>query len=575
MKARILVIDDEENIRLVFKTHLSNEGYETFTAKDFTSAVEVISKTDLDLIIADIILGGDTGIDILREVTDRAMNCPVIMITGEPNLDSAAESVRLGAFDYLPKPVRRETLLRVVNHALGQKALMDEKNRIEVENERFRRNLEAIFRSVKDAIVTVDGEMRVIEANNATEHICSVSPEEIIGKKFTDQATQCRRACHHALQETLETQKSVTDYRVECGHRHRPGQVVVLSSVPLMDQDERPVGAVLVARDVTRLTDLERELREQRQFHHIVGKSQKMQKIYKLLEYLADTETTALITGESGTGKELVAKALHHEGIRADKPLVTVNCSALAENLLESELFGHVKGSFTGAVKDKVGRFQMADGGTIFLDEIGDVSATIQLKLLRFLQEKEFERVGDSEPIKVDVRVVAATNLDLGKKVVSGGFRQDLYYRLKVVQIALPPLRERREDIPLLTDHFLHLFRKKLNKHIDGVSDQVLAMFMRYPWPGNVRELEHAVEHAFVLCQGPVITAEHLPIEFAEQFKEIIHGPERRAINGPQEVLEALTKTDWNKAKAARLLGISRPTLYQKISEYNLTKPSL
>jgi transcriptional regulator with GAF, ATPase, and Fis domain len=280
-----------------------------------------------------------------------------------------------------------------------------------------------------------------------------------------------------------------------------------------MDQEGRFTGALLVIRDITLLRDLERELRERHLFQNMIGKSKRMQDIYRLLEDLSNLETTVLITGESGTGKELVAKALHYSGQRAFNPFVTVNCSALTESLLESELFGHVKGAFTGAIHDKQGRFQAADQGTILLDEIGDISPLIQLKLLRVLQEKVFERVGESNPQKVDVRIIASTNKDLKEKVRKGEFREDLYYRLKVVEVSMPPLRERLEDIPLLVDHFREMFNKRFQKEIDGLSNEVLNKFMSYHWPGNVRELEHVIEHAFVLCRGRVITLEHIPSE--------------------------------------------------------------
>lgn len=574
MKEKILIIDDEESIRFVFKSLLSKAGYEILTAEDYHSALEVISNTDLDLILADIILGGHTGIDILQEVKKRGMQCPVIMITGEPNLETATDAVRLGAFDYLPKPVHKETLLRVTNHALHHKALLDEKDRIESEKERYRRNLDSIFKSVKDAIVTVGDDLRVIEANEATKRICGVSPPDIIGKEFVEISGICGKSCHNVLKETLKTKKTIEEYRIECRHKERPDQVVLLTSSPLVDREGRFMGAILVVRDITRLTDLERELRERNQFHQIIGKSGKMQEIYGLLENLADIETTVLITGESGTGKELVAKALHYEGIRANNPMITVNCSALAENLLESELFGHVKGAFTGAVKDKVGRFQMAHGGTIFLDEIGDISPGIQLKLLRFLQEREFERVGDSKPMRVDVRVIAATNRNLKEEVSLGEFREDLYYRLNVVEVSLPPLRERREDIPLLVHHFKDLFNEKLNKNIDGISNDVLTKFMGYPWRGNIRELEHAIEHGFVLCRGRTITVDHLPTEIREYSTTESPTPRKRHVNEPQEILQVLNKTGWNKAKAARRLGISRRTIYRKIVEHKLTEPT-
>jgi len=572
MKSKILLIDDEESIRSIFKTFLSEEGHEVITAKDYTTALDVISRKNLDLMFVDIILGGHTGIDILREVKQNGTSCPVIMITGEPNIETAAEAVRLGAFDYVPKPIRKEALLRITHHALDHKALLDEKDRIEAEKERYRSNLEATFRSVKDAIVTVDDTFSVIEANEATKSICGVSPRETIGKGFGDVLNRCNKSCHKVLRETLKTKNTIKEYRVECRHQDRPRQVVLLTSSPLKNRDKRFLGAVLVIRDITKVTDLERELRERHQFHSIIGKSSKMQEVYRLVEDLAETEATVLITGKSGTGKELVARALHYGGTRAAKPLVTLNCSALAENLLESELFGHVKGAFTGAVKDKTGRFQIADGGSIFLDEIGDISPRIQLKLLRVLQEREFERVGDSTTIKVDVRVIAATNRDLGEEVRRGEFREDLYYRLKVVEVPLPPLREKREDIPLLVDHFCSLFNKRFKKNISGISNEVVTTFMHYPWPGNVRELEHAIEHAFVLCHGQAITVDHLPSEIKEYSEPKRPTHEKMSIDGPKEILQALEKTDWNKAKAARLLGISRQTIYRKIDDYKLTK---
>jgi transcriptional regulator with PAS, ATPase and Fis domain len=297
-----------------------------------------------------------------------------------------------------------------------------------------------------------------------------------------------------------------------------------------------------------------------------------MQEIYSLIESLCDVQTTVLITGESGTGKELVAEALHYRGSRSQKPLVKVNCSALSENLLESELFGHVKGAFTGAVKDKIGRFQRADGGTIFLDELGDVSHRIQLRLLRVLQEMEFERVGDSTPVTVDVRVIAATNQNLSEKVKRGEFREDLYYRLKVVEVAIPPLRDRLEDIPVLVDHFLKKFNEKFDKAITSVSADVQKIFMRHTWPGNIRELEHAIEHAFILCRQDIITIEHLPRSYCSIIESRPAPLEGANENESHSILQALEKTAWNKARAAKLLGLDRKTLYRKIWKYNIKK---
>ncbi len=355
----------------------------------------------------------------------------------------------------------------------------------------------------------------------------------------------------------------------------RPQQMVSVTSAPLRDSNGQYLGAVLVIRDITRLRDMERELFARHQFHNIIGRSKKMQDVYRLLEDLANLETTVLITGESGTGKELVAKALHYCGQRAFKPFIAVNCSALTENLLESELFGHVRGAFTGAIKDKQGRFQAADGGTLLLDEIGDISPIIQLKLLRVLQEKTFERVGDSEPWKVDVRVITCTNKNLKEKVRLGEFREDLYYRLKVVEVALPPLRERLEDLPLLIEHFFRIFNERFNRKIEGVSKEVLHIFMNYPWPGNIRELEHVVEHAFIICHGNVITLDDLPVEFREIRKQSISGDsdsQTRPEVATREIIGALNATHWNKTKAAKLLGINRRTLHRKINQYRIVQ---
>jgi transcriptional regulator with PAS, ATPase and Fis domain len=345
---------------------------------------------------------------------------------------------------------------------------------------------------------------------------------------------------------------------------------------PLLDSGGHFMGAVLVIRDITRLTHLEEELKERHHFQNIIGKSEKMQKIYSLLKTLANQATTVLITGGSGTGKEMAARALHYAGARANGPFVTVNCSALAESLLESELFGHVKGAFTGADRDKIGRFEAADGGTILLDEIGDISPLIQLKLLRVLQEKEFDRVGESNPRKVDVRVLASTNRDLKEAIRTGEFREDLYYRLNVIEINLPLLRVRYEDIPLLINHFCEVFQKSYDNQITGVSDEVLQAFMNYPWPGNVRELEHAIERAFVLCRDPMIQLEHIPAEIRDYIPVRINRrlPDDRRSDDPEAIRNALEKTDWNISKAARLLGISRWTMYRRFEKYNISRPA-
>jgi PAS domain S-box-containing protein len=304
------------------------------------------------------------------------------------------------------------------------------------------------------------------------------------------------------------------------------------------------------------------------QYHNIIGKSKKMQELYNIIEDVADVETTVLITGESGTGKELVAEALHHKGLRRHKPLVKFNCTALSETLIESELFGHVKGAFTGAIKDKAGYFEKSDGGVIFLDEIGDISTNMQLKLLRVIQEKEFERVGDTTTIKIDVRIIAATNQDLLKKVKNGTFRTDLYYRLNIIEIKVPTLRERKDDIIILIDHFINKFNKKFNKKIISTSTDINEIFQNYQWPGNVRELEHIMEYAFIRCHGEMITIDNLPEEFHLMKKS--HQNKKKISYEESNIRDALEKSEGKIARAARILNISRPTLYKKMKEYKV-----
>ena len=557
MKGKILIIDDEENIRFSLERFLLAAGYEAAIAEGYDAAMDRMNKTDFDLIFSDIILKGKTGVDILQAVKEKKLQSQVVLFTGAPNIKNASKAVRLGAFDYLPKPLRQKTLLRVTKSALHHKALLDEK-------ESYRANLEAIFKSVKDAIITVDQELSIIEVNDTAGKICGIYRDAAIGKAFNTLQKGCSGKCLEIMKKTIKIQQPLEERRVECHCKYRPEQVVSLTSYPLFNCRNIFSGGVLVIRDETRPNKLERNLKERQQFHNIIGKSLKMQKIYSLIKGLADVQTGVLISGETGTGKELVAEALHYQGMRRNKFIVKTNCSALPEDLLESELFGHVKGAFTGAVKDKTGLFQRADGGTIFLDEIGEISPRVQLRLLRVLQEMEFQRVGDSTPIKVDVRVVAATNKNLREEVRLGRFREDLYYRLKIVEVKVPPLRDKREDIPLLVEYFLTKFNNKFNKKIITISEDVRKIFMEYSWPGNVRELAHALEHAFILCRRETILADHLPTEL--KVLSAVRGKDDYS----RIILHALEQTRWNKTKAARILKISRQSLYRKIKAFKI-----
>lgn len=564
MNGNVLIIDDEKDLRFSFQLILMGDNYNVTLAGNYDEAMHCIERDVYDIIFADILLGNETGIDFLRQVKKKGIMCPVIMITGAPHMDSAAEALRLGAFDYIPKPILPESLLKVTRMALHHKELLDEKNR-------YRQHLEAIFRSIGEGILSVSADMNIMEVNDSFLRTFSLNREGLVGKNLKDVNIPCKSECIDMLTVAVNEKREVIIGRIECSHEGKKLAVFITAS-PLIDEKGTFSGALLLLRDETRLVQLENNLSLRESFQNMIGKSSSMLKLFSLIEALADVDTTVLISGESGTGKELVAAALHGGGIRKNKPFVRVNCSALTESLLESELFGHVKGAFTGATSNKTGRFEKAHGGTIFLDEIGDISPRMQVRLLRVLQEKEFERVGDSTPVKVDVRVVAATHHDLKEKVLSGSFREDLYYRLKVMELKVPPLRERKEDIPLITDSLINKFNDKFRKKVNTISESAMNLVFQHNWPGNVRELEHCIEHAFILCHGSSIEKKHLPSDINEQ------PPFRKAkICGNEEVviLDALKKSGGNKAVAARILGMGRTTLYRKLEKYNITPPEL
>ncbi len=310
----------------------------------------------------------------------------------------------------------------------------------------------------------------------------------------------------------------------------------------------------------------------------IVGKDSKMQGIYKLIEDIAPTDTTVLIQGESGTGKELVASAIHQKSLRHNKPFIVINCSAYPATLLESELFGHQKGAFTGAVRQKIGRFEQAHGGTVFLDEIGEIPPSAQIKLLRVIQTQKFERIGGEQTLSVDIRIIAATNKDLLQEVKDGNFREDLYYRLNVIPINLPPLRERRNDIPLQARYFMRRFAAEQGKDIDEFSSETMRLLLNYAWPGNVRELENCIEHAVGLAPGKRIEASDLPsVLHLSADAEVTDTMETGTIKDNEAKLlkEVLADCDWNKKEAARRLGISRNTLYRKLKKYQISPPTI
>ncbi len=453
--ACVLIIDDNETVREGLAYTIKKLGHQVVTAASGNAGLAAFRERPADFVITDLKMDQGGGVEVLRGINERDPDCPTMIITGFGTVETAVEAMKLGAFDFLTKPITPEIVRLKVARAL---------------------------------------ELR--EARRA--------------RRKSDAMADYLRAEVHG------------------------------------------------------------------RFADFIGQSDKLAAVRRAVEKVANSDTTVFVSGESGTGKELVAHAIHRLSKRAQGPFVKVNCGALTETLLESELFGHERGAFTGAVKQKLGRFELADGGTLFLDEVGDVPPAMQVKLLRALQEQEFERVGGEAPIKVDVRVVSATNKDLAAEVEAGRFRKDLYFRLHVIPVLLPPLRERREDIPLLVNHFIAKLGPKINPAIRGVSDAALGRFMAFHWPGNVRELENAVEQALVFAEGEAITpaalpaylqgGDEAPLEVPRELSlpEILDDLER------QLILKAYEKAQRVKTETARLLGIKTSALYYKLEKYGI-----
>jgi len=444
----ILVIDDDESIRLGCAQALTQEGYRVQPAEDGATGLRLAAEESFDLVLLDLKMPGISGIQVLEKLKEDSPDTVVVVITGYATIESAVEAMRKGAYDYLPKPFTPEMLSTTVKRAMDHRQL-------------------------------------------AMENMC-----------------------------------------------------------------------------------LRMALREKLGPDNLIGNSPAMVEVAQLIRRVAPTDATVLIVGETGSGKELVARALHRWSHRREKPFVAVDCAALVESLVESELFGHVRGAFTGATETTVGKFEVANKGTVFFDEIGNVSAEIQAKLLRAIQEREIMKVGSSRRIQIDVRIIAATNNDLLSDVQSGAFREDLFYRLSVVPIRLPPLRERRQDIRLLAESFLKGVRTRCNRDVTGFSEEAMRALETYDWPGNVRELENSVERAVVMAESRVIQPDDLFFYGAVHPVPADHPKEGRLSQVEnQEILGALNQFNWQMAKVADYLGINRKTLREKIRKYGISRP--
>lgn len=433
----------------------------------------------------------------------------------------------------------------------------------------------SILNSITDGVLTIDNEWRITSFNPAAERITGHKAENVMGKQCYNvmQSKTCKTDC--PLRKTMATKMPIYDYEIEINNAQDKIVPISVNTALLIDEQNNIIGGVETFRDLSIFKKLTEELHDKYSYEKIIGRDKKMQKVYNLLETISPINTTVLITGETGTGKELVARAIHHNSPRKHKPFIKIDCAAIPETLIESELFGYKKGAFTDARGDKPGKFQLADKGTIFLDEISNIPLSVQAKLLRVIEEQTFEPLGGVKTIRVDARIIAATNLDLQKSIAQGTFRQDLYYRINVVLVTLPPLRARSGDIPLLVSHFITVFNKKFGKAISRLSQNAMDVLIDYPWPGNVRQLEHAIEHAFIHCTGKTIHVHHLPDDINHSYvvlKPTLMKNKNPLLKMEQDVIvETLRQNKGNRRKTADALGISRITLWRKMKKHQIT----
>ena len=429
-----------------------------------------------------------------------------------------------------------------------------------------------ILDSVSEGIFTVDKSFRINFFNSAAEKILGYKREEIVGKfcKYVFKSNVCNTAC--PIASVLESGKDIGGQETRLKHQNGHTVSIRLNAAVLRSADESPIGGVISFRDVTEIEKMKNLLSSSGDYFGVVGHSKEMQKIFDLIDEISDSDAAVLIQGPSGTGKEMIANAIQQSSKRKDRPFVKINCSVFSPQLLASELFGHVRGAFTGASRDRPGRFELAHNGTIFLDEVAEMPLQMQVQLLRILQEGTFERVGESVTRKVNIRVMAATNIDLEKALGEGKFREDLYYRLNVIPVKIPALRDRLEDIPYLVRHFIDKYSNINRKEINDIEDEALDVLLSYDWPGNVRELENAIEYAFArTAKDSVIQTCKLPANIRQNHTCGKNGPSPTAVGGELTlIMDLLEKHRWNKTKVAKELGVGRTTLWRKLQQYGI-----
>jgi PAS domain S-box-containing protein len=442
--------------------------------------------------------------------------------------------------------------------------LIDQKNK-----------LDAIFNSNIEGTFTIDKDWNITSFNDSAVKITGRKKSESIGKKCWEifNSSICRNGCH--MEQTMQKGKTMIGNEFEILNKNGKLVPIRVNSGILLNNKGEKIGAVETFLDISEIKNLSAHLDERFKYENIVGKNKEIKQITSVLESVAQTDSSVLITGESGTGKELAARAIHLNSNRRSAPFIAINCSAFAETLIESELFGHEKGAFTGAIKTKVGRFELAQGGTLFLDEIGDLSITLQTKFLRVLETREFERVGGNKPIKINARIIAATNKNLSEEISAGRFREDLFYRINVMNLHLPPLRERKDDLPLLVNHIVEQFNIKFKKNIKQFSSSAYDFLEEYEWPGNIRELENTIEHCFVLCNGEIIQVEHLPKRIKSFVNTEMEKPSLSKANNFKDVekeliISVLNQNNWNRTKSAKELGVDASTLWRKMKKLGI-----
>ncbi len=621
---RILVVDDDPHQVAMLESMLSQAGYQVVSASSSREALEALGRTGVDLALLDVVIDEMDGFEICRRIKENAAtrDLPVIFLTGERgSLRMRLKGFEVGAVDYLLKPVTREELLARVKVMLELKAAQDElkdlarnlKDMVEERTAQLKRALEAleeqkaftenVLKSVPQALFALDRENKLLTWNRVFEETFGVPPSnfplgELPGLNNLSNLLESGRLKNGMRLPLRRRDGQVRTFHLEVSFldegEEDPGRPRVVSLVDVTDR-EMALGALKGREPAEILKELERlrrELSGRYRMSQVIGFSPSLMEVTRMVDSLRQGRATVLIQGESGTGKELVARALHFDGPHADKPFLPIHCGAISRDLIESELFGHEKGSFTGALRKKVGLFKAADGGTIFLDEVGEISPSSQVKLLRVLQEGTFMPVGSNETIRVDVRVIAATNKILEEEVRAGRFREDLFYRLNVVTIHLPPLRERIDDIPLLVAHFIEKYNVIYGRGEDAVRDvsrEVMEILQEYSWPGNVRELENVIVRAFELGCGEVIHFRDLPPYLRERKAPAVRcgapvdpAPPEKLVEIPRgrinledyermALLAALKKAGGDKVKAARELGIGKSTFYRKLKKLNIT----